>query len=86
MKCKDQDFRNLAALDESRNGFIRQTRVMIEQHSTYTTCRLTREKWLTENSTQEPSWIQMRQTNDYGNDLYYISQLYQENWEPQATI
>ncbi|KAI1329626.1 hypothetical protein F5Y16DRAFT_91178 [Xylariaceae sp. FL0255] len=66
MKCKDQDLRNLAGLDDPRTNFIRTTRLMIEKH--------------------RPSWVQMRQANDYGNDLYYISQLYQENWEPQATI
>jgi hypothetical protein len=28
----------------------------------------------------------MRQTNDYENDLYFISQLYDENWMPQSPV
>ncbi|KAI8623895.1 hypothetical protein F5Y19DRAFT_468238 [Xylariaceae sp. FL1651] len=32
------------------------------------------------------SWTKMRQSNDYENDFYYISQLFEENWMPQSTI
>ncbi|KAI1447687.1 hypothetical protein F5Y02DRAFT_351050 [Annulohypoxylon stygium] len=31
-------------------------------------------------------WAKIRQTDDYENDFYYISQLYEENWTPQSTI
>jgi hypothetical protein len=32
------------------------------------------------------SWTKLRESNDYENDFYYISQLFEENWMPQATI
>ncbi|KAI1157156.1 hypothetical protein F4825DRAFT_467981 [Nemania diffusa] len=32
------------------------------------------------------SWAKLRETNDYENDFYYTSQLYEENWMPQPTI
>ncbi|KAI1504438.1 hypothetical protein F5X99DRAFT_40880 [Biscogniauxia marginata] len=31
-------------------------------------------------------WAKIRQSNDYENDFYYISQLFEENWLPQPTI
>ncbi|KAI0890616.1 uncharacterized protein GGS22DRAFT_15894 [Annulohypoxylon maeteangense] len=31
-------------------------------------------------------WAKIRQTEDYENDFYYISQMYEENWTPQSTI
>ncbi|KAI1461644.1 hypothetical protein F4805DRAFT_240428 [Annulohypoxylon moriforme] len=31
-------------------------------------------------------WAKIRQTDDYENDFYYISQMYEENWTPQSTI
>ncbi|KAI0848887.1 hypothetical protein F5Y00DRAFT_269827 [Daldinia vernicosa] len=31
-------------------------------------------------------WAKLRQSGDYENDFYYISQLYEENWMPQSTI
>lgn len=31
-------------------------------------------------------WEKIRQSGDYENDFYYISQLYEENWTPQSTI
>ncbi|KAI2619405.1 hypothetical protein GGS26DRAFT_584656 [Hypomontagnella submonticulosa] len=31
-------------------------------------------------------WTKIRQTNDYENDFYYISQLFEEGWTPQSTI
>ncbi|KAI1409767.1 hypothetical protein F5Y13DRAFT_87992 [Hypoxylon sp. FL1857] len=31
-------------------------------------------------------WAKIRQTDDYENDFYYISQLYEESWTPQSTI
>ncbi|KAI1083307.1 hypothetical protein F5B20DRAFT_455693 [Whalleya microplaca] len=35
---------------------------------------------------QKKHWEKVRQSNDYENDFYYISQLYEENWMPQSTI
>ncbi|KAI5861841.1 hypothetical protein GGS23DRAFT_134284 [Durotheca rogersii] len=35
---------------------------------------------------QKKLWAKIRQTDDYENDFYYISQLYEENWTPQPTI
>jgi hypothetical protein len=32
------------------------------------------------------SWTKLRESNDYENDFYFISQLYEENWMPQPTI
>ncbi|KAI5920041.1 hypothetical protein F4810DRAFT_453549 [Camillea tinctor] len=31
-------------------------------------------------------WAKIRESNDYENDFYYISQLFEENWLPQPTI
>ncbi|OTA92067.1 hypothetical protein M434DRAFT_75196 [Hypoxylon sp. CO27-5] len=31
-------------------------------------------------------WAKIRQNNDYENDFYYVSQLFEENWTPQSTI
>ncbi|KAI0175655.1 hypothetical protein GGR52DRAFT_322585 [Hypoxylon sp. FL1284] len=31
-------------------------------------------------------WEKIRQSGDYENDFYYISQLYETNWTPQSTI
>ncbi|KAI0394005.1 hypothetical protein F5Y17DRAFT_466511 [Xylariaceae sp. FL0594] len=31
-------------------------------------------------------WAKLRESRDYENDVYYISQLFEENWIPQATI
>ncbi|KAL7628686.1 hypothetical protein AAE478_000201 [Parahypoxylon ruwenzoriense] len=31
-------------------------------------------------------WAKIRQTDDFENDFYYISQLYEENWTPQPTV
>ncbi|KAI1390162.1 uncharacterized protein F4822DRAFT_226236 [Hypoxylon trugodes] len=31
-------------------------------------------------------WAKIRQTDDYENDFYYISQLYEDSWAPQSTI
>ncbi|KAI1805004.1 hypothetical protein F4811DRAFT_561434 [Daldinia bambusicola] len=31
-------------------------------------------------------WAKLRQSGDYENDFYYISQMYEENWTPQPTI
>ncbi|XXG93968.1 hypothetical protein Hte_000218 [Hypoxylon texense] len=31
-------------------------------------------------------WEKIRQSGDYENDFYYISQLFEENWAPQSTI
>ncbi|KAI1101102.1 hypothetical protein F4804DRAFT_23030 [Jackrogersella minutella] len=31
-------------------------------------------------------WTKIRQTDDYENDFYYVSQLYEDNWTPQSTI
>ncbi|KAI0164714.1 hypothetical protein GGR57DRAFT_209438 [Xylariaceae sp. FL1272] len=33
-----------------------------------------------------PQWDKMRQKNEYENDFYYISQLYEENWMPLEVI
>ncbi|KAI2628897.1 hypothetical protein GGS21DRAFT_228149 [Xylaria nigripes] len=35
---------------------------------------------------QRKSWTKLRENNDYENDFYYISQLYEENWMPQPTV
>lgn len=32
------------------------------------------------------AWAKLRAVNDYENDFYYISQLYEENWMPQPTV
>ncbi|KAI0022285.1 hypothetical protein F4780DRAFT_769901 [Xylariomycetidae sp. FL0641] len=32
------------------------------------------------------SWAKVRRSNDYENDFFYISQLFEENWLPQAPI
>ncbi|KAJ2970781.1 hypothetical protein NUW58_g9594 [Xylaria curta] len=65
-ECKEQDLTTLAALDESRAQFIKQTKSHVEKH--------------------RKSWAKLRESNDYENDFYYISQLYEENWMPQPTI
>ncbi|KAI1142703.1 hypothetical protein F5Y05DRAFT_127805 [Hypoxylon sp. FL0543] len=31
-------------------------------------------------------WAKIRQSDDYENDFYYISQLFEKNWTPQSTI
>ncbi|RYP55007.1 hypothetical protein DL768_000323 [Monosporascus sp. mg162] len=31
-------------------------------------------------------WAKIRQSGDYENDFYYISQLYEQNWQPQASV
>ncbi|KAI1828494.1 hypothetical protein F4861DRAFT_544725 [Xylaria intraflava] len=36
--------------------------------------------------TQRKSWAKLKESNDYENDFYYISQLFEENWMPQPTI
>ncbi|KAI1266794.1 hypothetical protein F5Y18DRAFT_416103 [Xylariaceae sp. FL1019] len=33
-----------------------------------------------------PQWDKMRQKNEYENDFYYISQLYEENWMPLEIV
>ncbi|KAI1431146.1 hypothetical protein GGR50DRAFT_106078 [Xylaria sp. CBS 124048] len=34
---------------------------------------------------QKKSWAKLRESRDYENDFYYISQLFEENWTPQST-
>ncbi|RYC64825.1 hypothetical protein CHU98_g1373 [Xylaria longipes] len=65
-ECKEQDLTTLAALNEAKTQFIRQTKAHVERH--------------------RKSWAKLRESNDYENDFYYISQLYEENWMPQPTI
>ncbi|KAI0460195.1 hypothetical protein F5B21DRAFT_522309 [Xylaria acuta] len=65
-ECKEQDLTTLAALNESKAQFIRQTKAHVERH--------------------RKSWAKLRESNDYENDFFYISQLYEENWMPQPTI
>ncbi|KAI1814466.1 hypothetical protein GGS20DRAFT_576820 [Poronia punctata] len=65
-ECKEQDLITLAALDEQKTQFIRQTKWHVQRH--------------------RKSWAKLRQSNDYENDFYYISQLFEENWMPQSTI
>ncbi|GAW18223.1 hypothetical protein ANO14919_076970 [Xylariales sp. No.14919] len=65
-ECKEQDLTTLAALNEQRAQFIRQTKAHIEKH--------------------RKSWQKIRDSHDYENDFYYISQLFEENWMPQPTI
>lgn len=33
-----------------------------------------------------PYWQEVRQGNRYENDMYFISQLYEEKWDPQTTM
>ncbi|KAI0409584.1 hypothetical protein F4802DRAFT_614247 [Xylaria palmicola] len=35
---------------------------------------------------QKKPWAKLRESNDYENDFYYISQLYEENWTPLHPI
>ncbi|KAI0863093.1 hypothetical protein F4860DRAFT_502226 [Xylaria cubensis] len=65
-ECKEQDLTTLAALNEAKSQFIRQTKAHIERH--------------------RKSWAKLRESHDYEDDFYYISQLYEENWMPQPTI
>ncbi|KAI1112451.1 hypothetical protein F5Y14DRAFT_421710 [Nemania sp. NC0429] len=65
-ECKEQDLTTLAALNEPKAQFIKQTKVLVEKN--------------------RKAWAKLWHSNDYENDFYYISQLYQENWEPQPTI
>lgn len=37
-------------------------------------------------TTTEKRWQKVRQTNDYQNDMFFISQLYEEKWEPQPPM
>ncbi|KAI1757289.1 hypothetical protein F4782DRAFT_548199 [Xylaria castorea] len=65
-ECKEQDLTTLAALNEAKSQFIRQTKAHVERH--------------------RKSWAKLRESNDYEDDFFYISQLYEENWMPQPTI
>ncbi|KAI0486064.1 hypothetical protein F4859DRAFT_511064 [Xylaria cf. heliscus] len=65
-ECKEQDLTTLAALNEPKAQFIRQTKAHVERH--------------------RKSWAKLRESNDYEDDFYYISQLYEETWTPQPTI
>ncbi|KAF2965893.1 hypothetical protein GQX73_g7651 [Xylaria multiplex] len=65
-ECKEQDLTTLAALNEQKANFIRQTKAHIEKH--------------------RKSWQKIRESHDYENDFYYISQLFEENWMPSSTI
>ncbi|KAI0540779.1 hypothetical protein GGR58DRAFT_511497 [Xylaria digitata] len=65
-ECKEQDLTTLAALNEQKANFIRQTKAHIEKH--------------------RKSWQKIRESHDYENDFYYISQLFEENWTPLSTI
>ncbi|KAI1127716.1 hypothetical protein F5Y10DRAFT_242228 [Nemania abortiva] len=65
-ECKEQDLATLAALNETKTQFIKQTKAHVEK--------------------SRKSWAKLRESNDYENDFYFISQLYEENWMPQPTI
>ncbi|KAI1279149.1 hypothetical protein F5Y07DRAFT_387680 [Xylaria sp. FL0933] len=64
--CKEQDLTTLAALNETKALFVKQTKVHVEKH--------------------RKSWAKVRESNDYEDDFFYISQLFEENWMPQPTI
>ncbi|RWA14783.1 hypothetical protein EKO27_g359 [Xylaria grammica] len=72
-ECKEQDLTTLAALNEQRAQFIRQTKAHIEKHR----------RGVIKGG---KSWQKIRDSHDYENDFYYISQLFEENWMPQPTI
>ncbi|KAI1428219.1 hypothetical protein F5Y12DRAFT_782666 [Xylaria sp. FL1777] len=65
-ECKEQDLTTLAALNEQRAQFVRQTKLHVDKH--------------------RKSWAKVRESNDYEDDFFYISQLFEENWTPQPTI
>ncbi|KAI0432118.1 hypothetical protein F5Y09DRAFT_164579 [Xylaria sp. FL1042] len=65
-ECKEQDLTTLAALNETRALFVKQTKVHVEKH--------------------RKAWAKVRESHDYEDDFFYISQLFEENWMPQSTI
>lgn len=34
----------------------------------------------------ENQWDDMHEAKDYGNDYYFIRQLFEQNWTPQSTV
>jgi hypothetical protein len=31
-------------------------------------------------------WVELRDRGEYENDYFFVSQLFEQNWQPQSTI
>ncbi|KAL2884851.1 hypothetical protein HOO65_090146 [Ceratocystis lukuohia] len=83
-KCKDEDLKSLAQLDDKRMQLIRDTREYKAESSLYppfwwVTSHHMANKVLAET---EAEWKEMREQGQNDNDFFYVSQLFQEGWKP----
>ena len=78
-----QDLAEAAGLDAEQMELVKETSVWIKQNRksiTSHTKRLGTNPWISENNMK-----QLRQETAFGNDHYFISQLYDKDWKPGPT-
>lgn len=89
----------MAELDEGSINFIKYTRNYAKEHSKSirTRAHMSRKaaveegrqsgeiKVLTAYCKTEDQWDDLHMAKDYGNDYYFIRQLFEQNWTPQST-
>jgi len=93
-ECKDQELKNLAELDDTTLAFVRDTRRHAMEHSELApsprsppgaSSRGARRATLTGGPpVAENAWQQLWDGDDYENDYYFISQLFEPNWQPRT--
>lgn len=87
-ECRDQDLQTLAALDDWTIQFVHDTRKYAAEHSkwNYSLWPQPNEPDLSETNEAFPErqWEVMWETDDYENGYYYVSQLFEVNWQPRV--
>lgn len=81
-ECRDQDLQSLASLDEPSIRFVHDTRRYAAEHSKWAA----RERKRTDANqcVAEGHWEELWESDDYENEYYYVSQLFEANWQPRV--
>jgi hypothetical protein len=91
-ECEDQDLRTLAHLDEDKIMFVRATRAHIERHSESPipphspTDQIPGLALILGLLVTEKDWEDIRARKEYEEDYFFVSQLFEEKWQPRTTV
>ena len=90
-ECKDQELRNLAELDDSALAFVHDTRRYVADHSKFPLLPMPeppRRHGASANRGSLPrtgqQWQELWDGDKYENDYYFVSQLFEPNWQPRS--
>ncbi|RFU74074.1 hypothetical protein TARUN_8174 [Trichoderma arundinaceum] len=95
--CEDQDLRTLAHLDEDKIRFVRATRAYVQRHSKSPIPGLHSPSPSPGDQILGPAlmhgwplieddWERIRANGEYEKDYFFVSQLFDEKWQPRSTM